>query len=371
MNLLSQNLKPIVLLINVLSISISFALSQDLVIKGKLIDSTTHEPIPYASIGIQNSLYGTATDEAGIFHLKVKHADRDGILKISSVGYNSAFFSIDSLSKVGEVVLHSVPGSVVLHAVEVTTKPINPTEIIKMALDSIVTNYRQENFNLIFYSVLDCKSILLNTHYKIESIINGYYDGYSSVAKKRFEIVRKRSFGENPLKVADYPFWPTLELHRADLIADPALTGIFNKRNLDQFSFQYQGVTTFDMDTVYKISYHAPNPTAKLTGYATKRKFYKGIVYITTRNAAIVKHEIETDQFYNIIIYRKFGNEYFPYLLRGVRTQTGTGSMTNITNLIRLLYIELDQINKLDYKTNEFDNLSSLPEDNSFDIDKQ
>ncbi|GCC52812.1 hypothetical protein SanaruYs_30510 [Chryseotalea sanaruensis] len=345
-------------------------IAQDISINGKLIDKTTKDPIPYASIGISNTSYGTATDEAGIFHLKIKSDYKGGSLAISSIGYNTARFSIDSLSSLNNIVLTLMPSAILLNAIEVNAKPVNPLDVIQMSLDSINVNYRQNGFNLIFYSVMNCKSTVLNQHYKIESIINGYYDGYSSVAKKRFEIISKKSEGDNPLAVSEYPFWPTLELHRADLIADPAATGIFNKKNLDKFDFEYKGITVFDADTVYKILYNAPKPSFKITGYRVPRKFYKGTVYITTNTLAIVKHEIETNEFSYTIIYRKFGNEYFPYLVRGLRTQTGSGVMANITNLVRLLFIELDQINKLDYKTNEFNNLASLPEDESFWMDR-
>ena len=55
----------------------------------------------------------------------------------------------------------------------------------------------------------------------------------------KFEIVKKRALGDNPLKVSDYPFCPTLEMHRADLITDPNRTGILNKKNLEKFEFKY------------------------------------------------------------------------------------------------------------------------------------
>lgn len=345
--------------------------AQDLTLNGKLTDRVTRDAIPYASIGINNTPYGTATDEAGNFQLRIKTEYTRGWLTVSSIGYNSASFSIDSLSKVDNIALTLKPGTVLLNAVEVNAKPIDPVELINMALDSIQVNYRQNGFNLIFYSVIDCNSALLNQQFKIESVINGYYEGYSSIAKKRFEILSKRSEGENPLKVSGYTFWPTIELHRADLIADPAATGIFNKKNLKNFDFEYKGLTVFDADTVYKIVYSAPNPSFKITGYRIPRSFYKGVVYITTNTAAVVKHEIETDQFSYTIIYRKFGDEYFPYLVRGLRLQTGAGVMADISNLVRLLYIELDQLNKLEYKTNEFDNLATLPEDESFWMNKK
>lgn len=222
---------------------------------------------------------------------------------------------------------------------------------------------------------MNASNFVTNQTFKVESIIFGYYPGYANNLDKRFEIVKKRATGDNPLEASDFPFWPTLEIHRADLIADPYKTGILNPKNLDKFEYQYMGVLTYDTDTIYHIEYFAPKPTQKITGYAIVPKTYKGAIYITTSRNAIVKHEIETDQFLYSIIYKKINDVYFPYFISGERKLKGMNIFSKVNNIVRLTNMELENVKVIDYKTNEFQNLSQLPNDKdywdlNFPIDK-
>ena len=273
---------------------------------------------------------------------------------------------IDSLKPKTPVVIELKSAIKVLNEILIRQSPINSIDIIKLAIDSIGKNYKAEAFNLEFYSEITAESLLTNQKFKVESIILGYYNGYASNDDKKFEIVKKRALGDNPLKVSDYPFWPTLEMHRADLITDPNRTGILNEKNLEKFEFKYLGTQTYDTDTVYHIEYFAPKPTQKITGYGIVPKTYKGSIFITTTTNAIVKHEIETDQFSYSIIYKMVDGHYYPYLLSGERRLVGENIFSTVYNIVRLTNIVLTNIKVIDYRTNEFQNLSELPDDKEF-----
>jgi hypothetical protein len=342
------------------------AQQNDLYITGQILDRETKEVIPYASISITNTTRGTAANKNGEFGLLIKNSELKESIKISSIGFKSRVLLLDSLKARLPVRIELTADIKVLNEVTINQSRINPVEIIKSAIDSVGKNYKMDAFNLEFYSQMIADNSLTNQNFKVESIILGYYMGYANSVDKKFEIVKKRAFGDNPLKASDYPFWPTLEIHRADLIASPDKTGILNEKNLDKFEFNYLGTLTYDNDTVYHIDYFAPKPSQKITGYGIVPKTYKGSIFITTTTHAIVKHEIVTDQFSYTIIYKYHEGDYFPYLISGERRLGGENLFSTVYNMVRLTNIELTNIKVIDYKTNEFQNLSDLPDDTEF-----
>lgn len=69
-----------------LLLSISFPLSAQHVVQGVVTDSLTKEPLPYASVRLQNTTEGTTTGSDGRFYFKTYRSE--GTLVVSSVGYN-------------------------------------------------------------------------------------------------------------------------------------------------------------------------------------------------------------------------------------------------------------------------------------------
>ena len=335
-------------------------------IHGVIRDQTTKEPVPFANIIISNSTRGTAANTKGEFDLVTKQSDLKESLKISSIGFISKAVIIDSIRNTKQLVIELQSDIKLLKEIEVIQRQISPIEIIKAAIDSVSTNYRSAPFNLEFYSEMIASNFVTNQEFKVESILLGYYRGYANNTDKKFEILKKRANGDNPLKAMDYPFWPTLEIHRADLLADPYKTGVLNEKYLDKFEYKYLGVLTYDTDTIYHIEYSAPKPTKKITGYGIVPKTYKGAIYITTSSNAIVRHDIETDLFSYSIIYTKIKDSYFPYFISGERRLKGENIFSKVYNMIRLTNVELENITIIDDMTNEFQNLSQLPDDKEY-----
>ena len=67
------------------------------IIKGEIIDSNSHEPLEYVSIGIMNTPYGTVTDDKGYFEFETKGVDLSLTVRISMIGYEPQRFSIEEL----------------------------------------------------------------------------------------------------------------------------------------------------------------------------------------------------------------------------------------------------------------------------------
>lgn len=73
--------------------------SGQILLRGRIMQSGTENPVPYASIGITNSFVGTASDEVGKFTLKVEPTFKGERIVVSSLGYQNRSLSIDSLRR--------------------------------------------------------------------------------------------------------------------------------------------------------------------------------------------------------------------------------------------------------------------------------
>lgn len=80
--------------IKLLLLLFSLSGSAQIVIKGKVADNATKQPIPYASIGIKGKTYGTVCDENGVFELKVGSFTDNDTLKVSAIGYSGKAISM-------------------------------------------------------------------------------------------------------------------------------------------------------------------------------------------------------------------------------------------------------------------------------------
>lgn len=329
-------------------------------VQGQVRDAVTKEAVSFASISIVGTTSGTAADDKGKFSMNVPSLSQTTTLSISAIGYQSK--KVDTESS-GELVIDLDPAVTQLEGVEIITQRITPQEVVREALKAITTNYPQKPFNMEFLSTINVENPITQARYSVETIAIGYYTGYASSATKKFDLVHQRRIGNDPLRAIDYPYWPTFEIHRADLLADPAQTGIFNPKFIDRFDLVYEGVTVFDDDTVFQISYSAPKPTTQLTGYGIKPRYYRGQIYIATSTYAVVKHVVETDAFLYTIIYRKLGNLYYPYYISGDRRTKAT-QPNRITNSVSLRSVTLENV-RIIKQSNEFQQ-AEVPEDLAF-----
>jgi hypothetical protein len=330
-------------------------------INGTLRDKGTKSKIEFASVGIINTTLGTAADENGEFTLRIESQYKIEKLKISCIGYLTKTLSIDSLLSLNQNnhTVYLTPNIALLDDVVVKGAPVNPADIVKLAVSSIDDNYLQQPFNLELLSIINADDSIAGKKYKVESILTGYYQGYNPKGKKKFEIIQKRTTGEDPLKTINYGYWPSFEIGSADLLTDQFKRGIFNLDLLDDFRFKYAGVSIYENDTVYNIEYYAPRPTTKITGYGIVPKTYRGSIYITTSTNAVVRHEIITSSFKYHVIYKKLNDRYFPYYFSGLRINEfklpGGKREFRTYNTVTVTKILLQDIKVIDNKANEFD----------------
>ena len=81
---MKQNVRLLIFFFS-LSFLPMMAMAQFSVIKGKVMDEKTADPLPYVNIGVRGQSSGTFSDSNGAFRLELPKGDYD--LFISSVGY--------------------------------------------------------------------------------------------------------------------------------------------------------------------------------------------------------------------------------------------------------------------------------------------
>ena len=83
-------------------LSAGVAAAQDVTVTGKVLDSSTGEPVPFASIQIKGTLSGGSTDADGNYSILVQN---DAVLIFSSIGYQALEIAVDGRESVN-VTLH-------------------------------------------------------------------------------------------------------------------------------------------------------------------------------------------------------------------------------------------------------------------------
>ncbi len=126
-------MKKILFILLVFSTSISFAQST-FVIKGKIMDAVTHDPIPFASVSLKNSTFGKNTDFEGNFSLVVAKITADSLL-VSCMGYTTKSFYISRDSTIQTLNIQLKPSEILLHEVKVYASGETPAyKIIRKAV---------------------------------------------------------------------------------------------------------------------------------------------------------------------------------------------------------------------------------------------
>jgi len=335
-------------------------------IKRVLVEKATNSPVSFANVTITNTTTGTASNMSGEFVIKIDKRYMGEKLKISCIGFLTKTISIDSILSQSSNVIELIPDVSLLDEIIISQARLDPTELIKKAIESIKDNYSNTPFNMEFYSEIVTTDNVTNKEFKLETILFGYCQGYSTFKQKQFEITQKRTTGEDNLKRLDYSYWPTFEIHNVDQISTSFRHGILNAKHLDKFILKYQGASIFDTDTVYNIEYYAPKPTKEITGYGIVPKIYKGTIYISTSTHAVVKHEIITDQFSYMVIYKKMEEKYFPYFISSDRSPTKILLFAKVHNSLTLKNIETKNVKVIDYRTNEFQGIDEVKYDENF-----
>jgi hypothetical protein len=288
----------ILLLLVCLATANSFAQEIVISIKGKLLDSKSNQPIPYASVYVKRSSIGTTTNEEGVFLFHIPSGLEKDTLIISVIGYDY-FKSVASAMVGKENVIRLKQSSTVLNEVVVkaSKKELTGKDIVKKAVASIPSNYPMTPFLIEgFFRDLQIENEkpveLLEAALKFR--YKDYNPGYEDV-----EIVEvRRSINKR------HPINGTYDRHNSifDLMEDNYVKHRFGPINTKGWKFQIDSIFASDDRVVYKISsVKGPSETA--------------ILFIDSESFAILKLELKM-QMVDGAFYRRYINLPDPHGLQ-------------------------------------------------------
>jgi len=122
-------------------------------IRGKVIDSKTSEPVPYATVRLKNSQIGVISNAEGDFRILNNPKFQSDSLIVSCIGFHRLSVAFSVLKTSGMNNLKLVPNIYVLNEVRVTARKrrLNPEIIIARALRNIKKNNPAIPFSYVSY----------------------------------------------------------------------------------------------------------------------------------------------------------------------------------------------------------------------------
>ncbi|MBS1491395.1 MAG: carboxypeptidase-like regulatory domain-containing protein [Bacteroidetes bacterium] len=124
---------------------VSFA--QKITISGKVVDSETKEPLPFASVGIIGKPIGVVANEQGEFDFHIPVDYRNDLLQANMLGYQPYEAPIWSLATGQPIVIEMQAAAILLKEV-VVTDTLKAGEIMRLALARIEKNYPMKPFQM-------------------------------------------------------------------------------------------------------------------------------------------------------------------------------------------------------------------------------
>ena len=122
-------------------------------VRGKVIDSKTSEPVPYATVHLQNSQVGIYTNAEGDFRILNNPSFQSDSLIISCIGFHRLSLAFNVLKTYGMNTLKIVADIYTLKEVTINSRKrrISPEIIILKALRDIKKNGPAEPFSYVSY----------------------------------------------------------------------------------------------------------------------------------------------------------------------------------------------------------------------------
>lgn len=343
----------IVVLVTVLPII--DVVGQNRILTGKVVDNQTRSGISFAGLILLGSSIGTASDENGEFSLVAGPNVDAKIIRISSIGYKPRMLDFDSLLNLNAPVTIGLHREIViLDEVLILEKRYNAEQLVVDAIAAIPVNYYQNPYNQEFLSKIVVRDSTTEL-FRLETVILNYRDGYTPGSMNASTVLQKREFGVDPFprqrdksnKNARSNYSPSFPVFFTDLLS-PEFKGysVFNPATRKKFTFRFEGVSRVESDTVCIVQYSSRNDAQT----AKKEPRYEGRLYISPASGAILKHEISIGSRRFSVIYRKFRDSFFPYVITEFAVQRVGARNLTIANQVNVMRMEFEDVVKIDMK---------------------
>lgn len=323
------------LVFSILLLANSLAFGQRKVVEGMILDANTRQPIPFASIGILGTSRGTSSNLKGEFSLAV---EGQFAIRVSCLGYETQ--EARNLSTDERALILLKPSATQLKELVVFNKKVNPKKVVRKAFNTIDDNFNTQPFVQKFFYRHYCKDDSVYGRLIEASVDVWKRKGYKVMqhaAGEREEIrvtQLRRSFDKTVAAQGHVPI-AVSSILQADIAgyqtAVPSehlsyFTDVSNlETDIDNYTFTFEGLTTYDGKEVYEIAYALREDSILMTtGYQPMPRS-TGSLFITTEDFVFVKTvDIKfwnTDTVTSTSYYTPFKGKYYPYhLIRDGKT---------------------------------------------------
>ncbi|GAB3859892.1 hypothetical protein GCM10028822_37190 [Hymenobacter terrigena] len=212
------------------------------VLRGRVLDAETHQPIPNAQVGVADNRIGTSTNDAGRFALSVPSAYAQERLTVALLGYKSYSQALPPLPG-PELLIELKISPEALGEVQVTGSVLG---IVREAVVRIPHNYAARPTQLTgFYRESDNDS-LGRPRYLVEGLLTVYkapYQQRTSTGEVTIQQSRKIDLRLDKLVRIDWAGGPFIAhladfVHRREQFIDPAHFRDYDYRLAPGSSFQ-------------------------------------------------------------------------------------------------------------------------------------
>ena len=297
-------------------------------LKGTILNASSGEAIPYATIRVSSNGINTMSNENGRFIFKIPGGLKDEEIFISHVGFKPQSIHIN-LSDTGTRFIKLRED--VNDLPEVVIKKMNPLELLKNAISKIPDNYSTTPYRLSgFYRMTGMKEKRIID--LSEAVFDIYYENYS-LKNSQFKLIKSRvdkdltafngadnvSMGLDPAAVLSI-----------DMINDIKGSGLLGEKGLREHDFIFKGIVNYNGQQAYEIFFDEKD--------GIKKALYRGKILLNADDLAFLEFDIRLSpkglKYYDwgffmklmlgmahvradvladdkIITYRKYGGKYY------------------------------------------------------------
>jgi len=251
--------------------------STSLVVRGRVVDSSSQEPLSFASIVLKGRGKGISANEEGLFNLKIPSEFSDDTLKISFMGYASRYIPLKLLQDVTTDIYMDME---VQSLSEVVVTGYNPMKVLASAIEAKDELYPQKpTLHTSFYREGIFKNDDLLQY--SEAVFEIYKSSYSGNAVDQVKVLKSRNISNHDIQDSviiklKAGIQGMLEL---DIVKHPP--DFFMPLYLIEFQFPEAGFVNHDDGIAYAITF-------KPADYVSEG-VYEGTIYIDTESLAIIQ----------------------------------------------------------------------------------
>jgi hypothetical protein len=259
-------------------------------IKGKVINANTNEPVSYTNIGLEDTFFGTASDEEGNFELKIPQEMVSKNIFFSAVGYKNKQFPVRELLEKEFNIIKIESQSYEIENVDIAARNKILIRILRMASENIPYNYIRGPYNLTgVYSFV--KTVDSTTSKKSAEVLIYDRNGYMNPSKKdAYQSLKYTVTSVEPGNAFRFSAGTTNidELLEIDWVR--SATSVLDPDITNGFGLKLEEEPVIDGKECWVISFQQDNPPLTASGdyYSTR---IEGKITINKEDYSVLKIE--------------------------------------------------------------------------------